>query len=98
MQLKNAIDISAGCVMQVLPPFDDLRQSAFYIPWAVLAEKGAAAALPCQQRFLAFLDSLKTFDATLQAAGRSDADDADVQRALKELFTRLDLVIDGVPS
>jgi hypothetical protein len=64
----------------------------------VLAEKGADAALPCQQRFLAFLDSLKAFDATLQAAGRSDADDADVQRALTELFMQLDLVVDSVPS
>ena len=84
--------------VQVLPPFDDLRQSAFYIPWAVLAERGAEAALPCQQRFLAFLDSLKAFDATLQRAGRSDADDADVQQALSELFSRLDLVVDSVPS
>ena len=82
----------------MLPPFDDLRQSAFYIPWAVLQEKGADAALPCQQAFLAFLDSLKRFDATLQAASRSDADDADIQRALRQVYTELDAVLSAVPA
>ena len=82
----------------MLPPFDDLRQSAFYIPWAVLQEKGADAALPCQQAYLAFLDSLKRFDAALQAASRSDAEDADIQQALSQLYTQLDAVLNAVPT
>ncbi len=82
----------------MLPPFDDLRQSAFYIPWAVLQEKGADAALPCQQAYLAFLDSLKRFDAALQRASRSDADDAGVEQALSQLNARLDSVLDAVPT
>lgn len=82
--------------LQVIGPFDNVRQSAFYLPWAVLQEQGPEAALPCQQRYNMFLDSVKRFDAQLQAASRFSATEADVQAAFDSMQACLAAVLSAV--
>lgn len=80
----------------VLPPFDDVRQAAFYLPWVVL-QQDEEAALQCQNAYLQFKDAIMYFDDRLVAAGRAQADAQQVADAYAAVRLALERFLQTVP-
>lgn len=81
----------------VLSPFDDLRQSCFYLPWAVVAtDEAAGTALETawqelRQRWIQ-LDSVSL------AAARFEREDSDVNAAIDAFQRSLDAYENTIPA
>ena len=87
-QLNNAL---------VIAPFDDVRQSAYFLPWA-LVKDDEDAGVAAQRRWLDFRERLIQLDETSIDAGRREADETDVGRCVDRLEAALDELIAAVPT
>lgn len=81
----------------VVSPFDDVRQSLFYIPWALLPTNSSAA-IDCQVAYNDFLQKLKAFDHAATSAGSYGADSEEVQAAFDALALSLADYLRKVPQ
>eukprot|EP00884_Botryococcus_braunii_P011295 jgi/Botrbrau1/20166/Bobra.0173s0064.1 len=71
-----------------LSPFDDVRQAAFYIPYA-LAREDVTAAVRSRSAYEAFLDDVKQLYATAQAAAAYQGEEQDVELSVQSLSASL---------
>ncbi|KAI8474444.1 MAG: hypothetical protein J3K34DRAFT_518182 [Monoraphidium minutum] len=79
----------------VLPPFDTVRQAAFYSPWVLLRAGDEAGGAAAQEAYMRFKDATVAFDerliaAAARAATNYDGDDGDVWAAYSALRGALD--------
>jgi hypothetical protein len=78
-----------------LSPFDDVRQAAFYIPYA-LAQEDVAAAFQSRSAYDAFLNDVKNVYATAQAVAAYQGEEQDVEAALLSLSSSLQTFLANV--
>ena len=81
----------------LVAPFDDVKQAAYYLPWA-LVRRDEPAGVAAQNAWLAFRERLLELDAVAVAATRYEADEDDVLLAISRLERALDDVILAVPE
>lgn len=75
-----------------LSPFDDVRQAAFYIPYA-LAREDVTAAFRSRSAYDAFLNDIKQLYATAQAAATYQGEEEDVEASVQSLSDSLQLFL-----
>lgn len=74
----------------LLAPVDDLKQSLFYLPWAVLEAGDDTASAALQERYVEVRAALQEFDRVCLEAARYQLDDEDVEKALADLRKAVD--------
>jgi hypothetical protein len=70
----------AAASLQVLvqPPFDDVRQACFYIPWALLQSDDFTAAVAARKEYVEFIDHVHAL-ATIALKAADGEPGADMQ-------------------
>lgn len=86
LALVEAEDYAGLSASLVISPFDDWRQAAYFLPWAVLSSDEAAAT-SLQEAYIAVRAAWKGIDDAAIAAGRGLLGKADVIAAV-EAFDR----------
>ena len=81
----------------LIAPFDDVKQAAFYLPWA-LVKLDEDAGVKTQRRWLTFRERLIRLDAVAVDAARYQADEEEVLFAIAELESALDELLSDVPA
>ena len=81
----------------LLAPFDDVKQAAFFLPWA-LVKLDETAGVDAQNAHLRFRERLVELDATAIDATRYVADEDDVLAAVSRVEAALDDIIAAVPA
>jgi hypothetical protein len=81
----------------LIAPFDDVKQAAFYLPWA-LVKLDEDAGVKTQRRWLTFRERLINLDAVAVDAARYQADEEEVLFAIAELESALDELLSDVPA
>ncbi|KAK9827999.1 hypothetical protein WJX81_007449 [Elliptochloris bilobata] len=76
----------------VLPPVDDLRQAAFFLPYALL-RTNADSALAAKEAYGELLARLKALDGAAIAAAHYQAEEVEVAAALGAFLSALDGVV-----
>eukprot|EP00878_Enallax_costatus_P017598 GHUV01018490.1.p1 GENE.GHUV01018490.1~~GHUV01018490.1.p1 ORF type:complete len:191 (+),score=60.56 GHUV01018490.1:76-573(+) len=96
--------ISAGdwiALSQVLvqPPFDDVRQACFYIPWALLQSDDFTAAVAARKAFVDFIDHVHAL-ATIALKADDEVPGAavQVQQSFLLLNASVDAYLSAVPK
>ncbi|EEH58641.1 uncharacterized protein MICPUCDRAFT_56676 [Micromonas pusilla CCMP1545] len=81
----------------VLAPTDDVRQAAYYLPWA-LVKLDEDAGVTTQRAWSEMRDALTYLDATAIDASRYDAEEEDVMAGIDRVERALDALVDSVPA
>jgi hypothetical protein len=81
----------------VLAPTDDVRQAAYYLPWA-LVKLDEDAGVATQRAWSEMRDALTYLDATAIDASRYDAEEEDVMAGIDRVERALDALVDSVPA
>lgn len=81
----------------VLAPTDDVRQAAYYLPWA-LVKLDEDAGVATQRAWSEMRDLLTYLDATAIDASRYDAEEEDVMAGIDRVERALDALVDSVPA
>jgi len=81
----------------LIAPFDDVKQAAFYLPWA-LVKLDEDAGVKTQRAWLTFRERLIRLDAVAVDAARYQADEEEVLAAIAELESALDALVREVPA
>ncbi|KAK3276165.1 hypothetical protein CYMTET_15747 [Cymbomonas tetramitiformis] len=81
----------------LVAPFDDVRQSIFYLPWALVKEDGEAG-LVAQKHYLVFMERLRQLDRTVLDAARYQAEEKDVIAAIRALDQSIDDFVCDIPQ
>ena len=81
----------------LIAPFDDVKQAAFYLPWA-LVKLDEDAGVKTQRAWLTFRERLIRLDAVAVDAARYQADEEEVRAAIAELESALDALVREVPA
>ena len=80
-----------------IAPFDDVRQAAFYLPWAVVASNQAAGT-ELENRWIALREAWKGIDDAAISAARFAADEAEMTAALDAFVRALDAYEAAIPA
>mmetsp|Transcript_16229 Transcript_16229/g.45233 ORF Transcript_16229/g.45233 Transcript_16229/m.45233 type:complete len:91 (+) Transcript_16229:597-869(+) len=78
-------------------PFDDIMQSAFFLPWAILKDN-IQAAVRAREDYLALSEAVSHFSASADAAAKFQVEPDNVQVDFQEVSTRLDTLLESVPT
>ena len=96
-RLIEAGDFSGVSAALFIAPFDDVRQAAFYLPWAVVATNQAAGT-ELENRWIALRATWKGIDDAAISAARFAADDAEVTAAVDAFASALDAYEAVIPA
>lgn len=82
----------------VQPPFDDVRQACFYIPWALLQSDDFTAAVAARKAYVDFIDHVHALAAiALKAADGVPGAGVQVQQSFLLLNASVDAFLAAVP-
>ena len=96
-RLIDAGDFAGVSVALFIAPFDDVRQSAYFLPWAVVAtNEQVGTAL--EVKYIAIREAWKGLDDAAQSAARYATDAADVTAALDTFVQALDAFEAEIPA
>ena len=96
-RLANNLKFSQLDNELLLAPFDDVKQAAYFLPWA-LVKLDEDAGVGAQNAYLRFRERLVELDAAAIDATRYMADEDDVLAAISRLEAALDDIIAAVPA
>ena len=96
-RLIEAGDFSGVSAALFIAPFDDVRQAAFYLPWAVVATNQAGGT-ELENRWIALRAAWKGIDDAAISAARFAADEAEVTAALDAFVKALDEYEAAIPA
>lgn len=70
----------------LLDDFDSIRQSCYFLPYALMKEGDTKAGMTMQAQYEKVKDKLEAFDMVMQKAERSQATEPEVKQALDNVF------------
>jgi hypothetical protein len=79
-------------------PIDDLRQAAFYIPWALLQLDDYTSSVACRKAYIDVLTHIQDIEQIAVAASQQGATATQVQQAFLLLSATLDTYIATIPA
>ena len=96
-RLIDAGDFAGVSVALFIAPFDDVRQSAYFLPWAVVAtnEKVGTA---LETKYIVLREAWKGLDDAAISAARFATDAAEVTAALDAFVQALDAFEAEIPA
>lgn len=97
VELGRSQDLYRLSANLLVAPFDDVRQSIFYLPWALVKEDGEAG-LTAQKLYLVFMERLRQLDRTVLDAARYQVEEEDVIAAIQALDQSIDDFVGAIPQ